>query len=176
MKFNISDKIFVVKEKEKSMKKDVQELIHAIYTYGRLVGEDKLKEVHSMDELLSKVEPVIRQWKKKETFEQYVEEQLIGVLEPKATHLQFENEVRIPDGKEPVLWIHLSVPGEEEVHMGYFDLEDVLEGNIAVGNFPELMDNLSFCQMYFNEQLGPFTDLTLLEGETYRVKIDRKTL
>ncbi len=158
------------------MKKEAKELIHAVYTYGRLVGEGKLKDVHSMDELLSKVEPVIRQWEKRETFEQYVEEQLTEVLESKATHLQFDNEVRIPAGKEPVLWIHLSVPGEEEVHMGYFDLEDVLEGNIAVGNFPELMDNLNFCQIYFNEQLGSFTDLTLLEGETYRVSINRKTL
>ena len=147
------------------MKKEVHELIHAIYTYGRLVGEEKIKDVDSMDELLNKVAPVIRHWNKRETFEQYVEKQLKDVIDPEETHLQFENEVRVPVGKEPVLWIHLSVPGEEEVHMGYFDLEDVLEGNIAVGNFPELMDNLNFCQTYFNEQLGPFTDLTLLEGE-----------
>ncbi len=163
--------------------KKLEKLIHAMYTYGQLVGKGQVEEVDTMEQLLEKVQPVIQEWEKKETFEQFVENAFASyektrLEQKKANYLQFDNEVRTYEGNRTLLWIHVSIPGEEEVHMGYFNLEDVIEGNIYVGNFPELTDNLAKCQQHFKDHVNVdhLTDLTWLEGERLQVKIDRQSI
>lgn len=165
--------------------RETEHIARVVYLYTELRERGEVKESVDSTDVYHLAKAITEQWSDwkrydlsdADSFETFALKRLRVHFTKTDEWLLFENIVRPADDRGIVLSIKLSFPALDDVcHYGFFYVEDLVNGHVVVGEFPELQFNLEESGRYLRRKIDELSSEEWLVGTTFDIVTSRESI